>query len=112
MRKPLNSDESHPAGTPDRMAGRTELSSLRHLPQGSVGQVRIHESGRVSMKIGDAIFDLLNSTPAAFLQELVVIDHPPGSSQGHLTHLGYLSGRMVCSPNLEVLASQSQSDKT
>ncbi|KAI6651490.1 DNA-directed RNA polymerase III subunit RPC4-like [Oopsacas minuta] len=105
IKRPRKPDETEMQYLASHKHGKAELSGLKDLPQGSLGNIRIHESGRVSMKIGDATFDLLNATPADFLQELVVIDHPPGSAQGHLTHLGYLSGRMVCAPDLEALAS-------
>ena len=108
IQRPRRPDETEIQYLTAQKHGKAELASLKQLPQGSVGKLQVHASGRVSIKIGDAMFNLMNATPAAFLQELVVIDHPPGSAQGQLTHLGYLSGRMICAPDLEALASQSQ----
>lgn len=46
----------------------------KKLPKGVIGKLQYHESGKVSMKIGNAVFEVTGGAPGDFRQEIVAID--------------------------------------
>lgn len=48
-------------------ASLKNMSSLKELPPGLVGKMRIYKSGKIDMKLGDTVFDV--STLRTFLNK-------------------------------------------
>jgi len=74
-------------------------SPLTGKPAGRMGKLRIHKSGKVTMRLGTVVFDVTEAAECNFLQQVV-------ARQEHsddLFHLGDLSGRLMLTPDLEGL---------
>ncbi|EDO15259.1 hypothetical protein Kpol_461p13 [Vanderwaltozyma polyspora DSM 70294] len=69
-------------------------------PTGKIGFVRIHRSGKMTVKIGKVVMDIGKSAEATFLQELVALDDSEESPSVRV--LGQVEGRVVVTPKLEL----------
>ncbi|CCD22361.1 DNA-directed RNA polymerase III subunit C53 NDAI_0A02030 [Naumovozyma dairenensis CBS 421] len=74
-----------------------------HVPQeeltGRVGSVRVHKSGKLTMKIGNVVMDLGRGAETTFLQDVVSLNEATdeeGASAVEL--LGRIDGRVVVTP--------------
>jgi hypothetical protein len=72
-------------------------SPLHALKDGKVGKLILYKSGKVKLKIGDFLFDVATGLKTNFLQEVAVIS----PEEERMYHLGELTHRMVCSPDLD-----------
>lgn len=57
-----------------RERGAEKTEKQKKLPRGIIGKLRYHKSGKVSMKIGNVIFDVMRGAPGNFRQDIVGID--------------------------------------
>lgn len=73
------------------------LPSLRDVPEGLIGKLRIYQSGNVKLVLGDTALDVAMGTRGGFLQELSCVRTSDNPS---ITILGQLSHRLVCTPDL------------
>lgn len=64
------------------------------LPQGKLGKLRLHKSGKLTMVVGNVTMEVSQGTECSFLQDVVVVD-----SDAKTAHLiGQVSKKMVLSP--------------
>ncbi|KAL5477374.1 hypothetical protein EMCRGX_G024164 [Ephydatia muelleri] len=92
------SDQSKAALSPS-----AQTCSLKDIPEGLVGKLRVHRSGKVKLHLGDIVLDVSMGTPCGFVQELVSIRTPQAPAQ--MKFLGHLSHRLVCTPDFQHLLS-------
>ncbi|KAF7199963.1 DNA-directed RNA polymerase III subunit RPC4 [Nothobranchius furzeri] len=75
--------------------------NLKDLREGLVGKMLVRKSGRVQLILGQVTLDVSLGTSCSFLQELVSVQTQ--EKTGHLTVLGNVRHKMVCSPDFEAL---------
>uniref|UniRef100_A0A1A8FZZ0 Polymerase (RNA) III (DNA directed) polypeptide D, 44kDa n=1 Tax=Nothobranchius korthausae TaxID=1143690 RepID=A0A1A8FZZ0_9TELE len=75
--------------------------NLKDLREGLVGKMLVRKSGRVQLILGQVTLDVSLGTSCSFLQELVSVQTQERT--GHLTVLGNVRHKMVCSPDFEAL---------
>lgn len=88
-----------PVSTPQAEEQCQDVGSaaLRTVPEGLVGRLVVHKSGRVRLILGDTALNVSMGTSCGFLQELVCV-YP---EERRLTILGQLSHRLVCAPDVD-----------
>ncbi|KAL6874390.1 hypothetical protein ACP4OV_013410 [Aristida adscensionis] len=74
-------------------------SKLKELPEGSMGKILVYKSGKVKMKIGDALFDVSAGSNCMFVQEVAAIN----SREKHCCTLGEVSKRAIVTPDINYL---------
>lgn len=76
-----------------------------HLPPpvGHIGALRVHRSGKVTIRIGNAIMNVSRGAESSFLQDLVALNLAQDVEQEASTaeFLGKVDGRMVAVPQFE-----------
>ncbi|KAG5363779.1 DNA-directed RNA polymerase III subunit RPC4 [Yarrowia sp. B02] len=77
----------------------TETEETNGLPEGQVGNLRLHKSGKLTMVIGDVVMDVTQGVPAKFLQDIVVCSAE--EKQAYL--IGQVKRKMVVTPKLDEL---------
>lgn len=65
-------------------------------PEGQIGRLRLHKSGRLTMVLGDIEMEVTQGTEFSFLQEVVVLDKPEKKAYS----VGQVAKRMVLSPDV------------
>jgi len=69
---------------------------------GVIGQLEVHRSGAVKMRLGNGIvMDVTAATQPSFLQHAAYLDMP----NKRLSVLGEVNKRFIVSPNVETLLS-------
>lgn len=63
-----------------RFGPRANRSARWPTEQGQMGELCIHKSGKVSLRVnGDLQYEILPAAQPSFLQELAIIDHDPAT---------------------------------
>uniref|UniRef100_UPI00358E100D DNA-directed RNA polymerase III subunit RPC4 isoform X2 n=1 Tax=Myxine glutinosa TaxID=7769 RepID=UPI00358E100D len=78
------------------------VCSLKTLPEGPLGRLQLHKSGRVQLVLGHVSLDVTMGTDCSFLQELVSVRLREGRG-GELVMLGKVGTRLICSPDFPSL---------
>ncbi|XP_067672829.1 DNA-directed RNA polymerase III subunit RPC4-like [Haliotis asinina] len=89
----------------DKLASQVKTCSLSDFSEGFIGKLQIRKSGRAELVLGNVTLDVSVGTPCGFLQDLVSV-RVEGNS-GHLTILGHVRDRLICTPNFETLLKYS-----
>ncbi|CAH0678153.1 unnamed protein product [Spodoptera exigua] len=76
---------------------------LADLEEGRIGKLQVHRSGRVSLSLGDTMFEVCLGTKAAFHQEVVSVDADEASRSANLVALGSLQHKLNLVPNWETM---------
>ncbi|CAH1636206.1 unnamed protein product [Spodoptera littoralis] len=76
---------------------------LADLEEGRIGKLRVHRSGRVSLALGDTMFEVCLGTKAAFHQEVVSVATDEASRSANLVSLGSLQHKLNLVPNWETM---------
>lgn len=76
---------------------------LSDLEEGRIGKLLIHRSGRVSLALGDTIFEVSMGTKAAFHQEVVSVACDDTSRSASLIALGPLHHKLNILPDWETM---------
>lgn len=63
--------------------------------EGQIGKLRVHKSGKVTIKIGDVVMDVSRGAKTDFLQQIVLMDK--GNHQSSL--IGHLKDKIVVTPS-------------
>jgi len=75
-----------------------------HVPQeeltGNVGAIRIHKSGKISIRIGNAIMETSKASEATFLQDVIALNEDPDAPGVEL--LGRVEGKVMVTPSFDV----------
>uniref|UniRef100_A0A060T6V2 ARAD1C16566p n=1 Tax=Blastobotrys adeninivorans TaxID=409370 RepID=A0A060T6V2_BLAAD len=99
-------DDDQPEPTPQPAAEPTaepEPVQRGPYPEGLVGKLRLHRSGKLSMTVGNIVMDVSQGTECSFLQDVVCIDEE--SKRAFL--VGQVSRKLVASPNVDQLVGTS-----
>lgn len=73
--------------------------TLKDLPSGFIGKLLVYKSGKVKMKIGDALFDVSPGESGIFAQDAAVIN----VKEKHCCILGDLPKKAVVTPDIDSL---------
>lgn len=74
-------------------------STFKQIPSGKIGKIKVYESGKVKMHIGDVVFDITPGIPRTCRQEVVGISEV----KKKIVVLGHVVHSVVCVPDLDVL---------
>ncbi|QPG75545.1 hypothetical protein FOA43_002900 [Brettanomyces nanus] len=66
------------------------------LPTGVIGKLRYHESGKLTIKLGNVVFDVTGGGPADFEQEIVAVNR----ADHQCYHLGSVGEKIIAAPKL------------
>ncbi|CAG9568373.1 unnamed protein product [Danaus chrysippus] len=93
-------DRKHEPGTSEATEQETDnRCHLSDLEEGRIGKMRIHRSGRVTMALGDTIFEVSAGTKASFHQEVVSVGVDEASRSASLVSLGPLHHKLNITPH-------------
>ncbi|KAL6940415.1 hypothetical protein ACO0QE_004315 [Hanseniaspora vineae] len=75
-----------------------EQNALQEQPniQGNIGQLRVHKSGKITIKIGKVVMDVSKGSETSFIQDVVAVD--TAEEENTVEHLGQIAGKMVVTP--------------
>lgn len=76
-----------------------ECCNLKDLPAGYMGKLYVYKSGKVKMKLGDALFDVSPGVSGLFAQDVAVMN----VAEKHCCVLGDLNKRAVVTPDVDSL---------
>ncbi|SCU81356.1 LAME_0B06678g1_1 [Lachancea meyersii CBS 8951] len=80
-----------------KLNGKKEAVSQDDKPlAGNIGSLRVHKSGRLSVKIGNVIMDINRGAENTFMQEVVALDERAEERTVEL--LGQIMGKAVVTP--------------
>ncbi|CAI4057948.1 hypothetical protein N7582_000973 [Saccharomyces uvarum] len=65
---------------------------------GNIGAIRVHKSGKLSVKIGNVVMDIGKGAETTFLQDVVALSMAEDSSSAEL--LGRVDGKIVVTPKI------------
>lgn len=71
--------------------------STRELA-GKVGSIRVHKSGKLSVKIGNVVMDIGKGAETTFLQDVIALSIADDASSAEL--LGRVDGKIVVTPQI------------
>lgn len=71
----------------------------QQYPQGQIGKLRVHKSGRLTMLLGSVVMEVSQGTLSNFLQDVVVMD--PDAQRSHL--IGQVTRKMIVTPDVTSL---------
>uniref|UniRef100_A0ACD5Y8E6 Uncharacterized protein n=1 Tax=Avena sativa TaxID=4498 RepID=A0ACD5Y8E6_AVESA len=74
-------------------------SKVKDLPGGHMGKILVYKSGKVKMKMGDALFDVSPGSSCMFVQEVAAIN----TRGKQCCTLGEISKRVVLTPDVDYL---------
>lgn len=100
-----NNEDVNTEGTKSKESGRKRRHQsihgckLKELPGGLMGKILVYKSGKVKMRLGDALFDVSAGTNCMFAQEAVVIN----TREKHFCSLGEVSKRAIVTPDIDYL---------
>ncbi|VAI02373.1 unnamed protein product [Triticum turgidum subsp. durum] len=72
---------------------------LKDLPGGFMGKLLVYKSGKVKMRLGDALFDVSAGLDCTFAQEAVAIN----TNKKHCCSLGEVNKRAIVTPDIDYL---------
>ena len=67
---------------------------------GHVGSIRIHKSGKLSIKIGNSIMDISKASESTFLQDVIALNEDPDAPGVEL--FGRVEGKVMITPSFDV----------
>ncbi|CAH0731323.1 unnamed protein product, partial [Brenthis ino] len=76
---------------------------LTDLEEGKIGTLRVHRSGRVTLALGDTVFEVCSGTKASFYQEVVSVAADDASRSASLVSLGALQHKLNVTPHWQTL---------
>ncbi|KAL4705202.1 hypothetical protein ACJJTC_000200 [Scirpophaga incertulas] len=74
---------------------------LADLEEGKIGKLRIHQSGRVTLALGNTIFEVSSGTKPAFYQEAVSVSVDAESRAANVVSLGAIHHKLNLVPDWE-----------
>lgn len=81
------------------MSSPVRGTKLKDMPGGLMGKILVYASGKVKMKIGDALYDVSAGSDCMFVQEVAAIN----TRENHCCTLGEVSKRAVVTPDIDYL---------
>ncbi|KAG5680400.1 hypothetical protein PVAND_009909 [Polypedilum vanderplanki] len=78
---------------------KSRFCTLEHLEEGPIGKLIRHKSGKIKLKIGDAVFDIDPALKCDFIQNAVTIDSNPQQRSANMYSLGKIQTKYNVSPD-------------
>ncbi|GMH33053.1 hypothetical protein BSKO_00887 [Bryopsis sp. KO-2023] len=85
---------------------RKEAMKTKDLPGGRIGKLMVFKSGKVKMRIGDALVDVSPGVEYPFRQEVVAVNLEDGEGRGHCVSMGHVESRALCTLDMFQLLSE------
>ena len=83
------------------------LSQLRYLPNGRLGKMRIHKSGKVELVLSNGLkMDVKSGVPAPVAQEACILD----TEKQICISLGLVEKKMIITPNIQSLLEKTHTN--
>ncbi|KAJ0172055.1 hypothetical protein K1T71_012028 [Dendrolimus kikuchii] len=76
---------------------------LADLEEGRIGKLRVHRSGKVTLALGDTLFEVSMGTKASFYQEAVSVGVDESSRSANIVALGALENKLNLLPHWETM---------
>lgn len=76
---------------------------LQNHPEGKLGKLRLHKSGKVTMLIGNVPFEVQNGLECFFKQTVVSVSNNPDAAY---VELGEVGRRFLCTPDIESMLQE------
>ncbi|SMN18285.1 similar to Saccharomyces cerevisiae YDL150W RPC53 RNA polymerase III subunit C53 [Maudiozyma saulgeensis] len=96
-------EESSEADKKPKKKTKKTTKKKEHVPQeeltGNVGSIRIHKSGKISIRIGNAIMETSKASEATFLQDVIALNEDPDAPGVEL--LGRVEGKVMVTPSFD-----------
>ncbi|XP_047034585.1 DNA-directed RNA polymerase III subunit RPC4 isoform X2 [Helicoverpa zea] len=102
-RKIINDEPSTSTGEEKEEKPVDNRCRLPDLEEGRIGKLLIHRSGRVSLALGDTMFEVCYGTKAAFHQEVMSVGTDDASRSASLVALGDLQHKLNLVPHWETM---------
>ncbi|XP_049693440.2 DNA-directed RNA polymerase III subunit RPC4 isoform X2 [Helicoverpa armigera] len=102
-RKIINDEPSTSTGEEKEEKPVDNRCRLPDLEEGRIGKLLIHRSGRVSLALGDTMFEVCMGTKAAFHQEVMSVGTDEASRSASLVALGDLQHKLNLVPHWETM---------
>jgi len=99
----LNQENKQPEKS-ELNANKSFDDTFRKIEPGCIGKIRIHQSGRVMLEMGNSIFELKSGIPCFFKQDAVSID----IQQEQYCVMGGITKQIICTPDIEFLSKQTK----
>ncbi|KPI97669.1 PREDICTED: DNA-directed RNA polymerase III subunit RPC4 [Papilio xuthus] len=87
----------------DPSEGGEESCVLSGLQEGRVGRLQVRRSGRVTLLLGDTVFEVCPGTKAAFHQEAVSVSVEDAARSARLVSLGPLQHKLTILPDWQTM---------
>ncbi|CAK1594168.1 unnamed protein product [Parnassius mnemosyne] len=94
------SSQSAPEQNPEPVDTKCRLADLE---EGRIGKLQVRRSGRVTLTLGDTVFEVCPGTKAAFHQEAVSVAVDDSSRSANLVALGPLQHKLNIVPDWQAL---------
>lgn len=96
------------AKTSRKAESNSNATTLRKLPDGQIGRVRVRRSGKCELVFPNGhAFDLSLGTPSGFHQEFVSVRLDQTAKSGEMQSLGVVGHKVIAVPNFETLLKSS-----
>ncbi|KPJ15520.1 DNA-directed RNA polymerase III subunit RPC4 [Papilio machaon] len=83
--------------------GGEESCVLSGLQEGRIGRLQVRRSGRVTLLLGDTVFEVCPGTKAAFHQEAVSVSVEDAARSARLVSLGPLQHKLTLLPDWQTM---------
>ncbi|KAJ8709403.1 hypothetical protein PYW07_009229 [Mythimna separata] len=102
-RRKINDEPSTSTGEEKEEKPVDNRCRLGDLEEGRIGKLLVHRSGRVSLALGDTMFEVCMGTKAAFHQEVMSVGTDSASRSASLVALGALQHKLNLVPHWEAM---------
>ncbi|XP_042451142.1 uncharacterized protein LOC122036036 isoform X1 [Zingiber officinale] len=99
VKKPAADGASRSTGKLEKQF--TNGCKLEDLPEGLIGKIMVHRSGKMKMKLGDSFFDVYPGVKCDFAQQVAAIN----VKEKHCCVLGEPGKRVVVTPDVDSLVN-------
>ncbi|EFX85115.1 hypothetical protein DAPPUDRAFT_222732 [Daphnia pulex] len=82
-------------------------SVFEDIPEGRLGTLRIHKSGKITLQMGEHSFVLDSATQVSYLQDLISVEVDAEDKTGKMRALGPIKYKTVCLPDWDELIADS-----
>ncbi|KAI9561903.1 hypothetical protein GHT06_012865 [Daphnia sinensis] len=94
----------------DQTIGETKAekeSVFEDIPEGRLGTLRVHKSGKITLQMGEHSFVMDSATQVSYLQDLISVEVNAEEKSGKMKALGPIKYKTVCLPDWDELIVDS-----
>lgn len=82
-------------------------SVFEDIPEGRLGTLRVHKSGKITLQMGEHSFVMDSATQVSYLQDLISVEVNAEEKSGKMKALGPIKYKTVCLPDWDELIVDS-----